>query len=282
MNYMININKLFNTKVLMGLAVAVTFSLFSCSEFDLPEAGSIPDLTPPSASFGAVTSLQLNFANLSSSATDYEWQFGDGNSSTSKDASNIYPDVGEYTVSLTATDKLGATSTSTQIVVVSEPAALTPFIKEAGFEKGSTACGTKADGRDCWRISGGEIYQTSSDAYNSDQSSKFPTSSKRVGYQALTVTPNTDYIISMYYSMKETTDQGIMRLSILGSAIADASEAEAAIIASVDGTVQEGSKTWNKVTLVFNSGDTNTIAVWLDSNMVAEARADQVEIELAN
>ena len=103
-----------------------------------------------------------------------------------------------------------------------------------------------------------------------------------MGYQALTVTPNTDYIISMYYSMKETTDPGIMRLSILGSAIADASEAEAAIIASVDGTVQEGSKTWNKVTLVFNSGDTNTIAVWLDSNMVAEARADQVEIELAN
>ncbi len=285
MNYMININKLFNTKVLMGLAVAVTFSLFSCSEFELPEAGSIPDLTPPSANFGAVTSpdnfLQLNFANLSSSATDYEWQFGDGNSSTSKDASNVYPDIGEYTVTLTATDKLGATNTTSQIVVVSEPAALTPIINEAGFEKGSTACGTKADGRDCWRIEGGEIYQTSSDAYNSDQSSKYPTSSKRVGYQALTVTPNTDYIVSMYYSMKDDNAGGIMRLSILGKAISDASEAEDAIIATIDGTVQEGSKTWNKLTLVFNSGDTNTIAIWLDSNMVAEARADQVEIELA-
>ena len=79
MKYMININKLFNTKVLMSLAVALTLSLSSCSDFELPEAGSIPDLTPPSAAFGAVTSpdnyLQINFPNLSASATDYIWDF---------------------------------------------------------------------------------------------------------------------------------------------------------------------------------------------------------------
>lgn len=259
--------------------------LVSCNELELPEEGSIPDLTPPEAKFGAVTSptdhLTINFANLSTSATDYFWEFGDGNTSTDKDASNTYPDVGEYQVTLTASDKLGAESTTTQIVVVSEPAAIVPIINEAGFEDGSTACGDNADGRDCWRISGGEIHQISSDAYEGDQSAKFPTSSKRVSYQALTVSPNTDYIITMYYSMKDDNPGGVMRLSILGKAIADASEAEDAIIASAEGTTQEGSKVFNKLTLAFNSGDTSTIAIWLDSNMVAEARADDLKIELA-
>jgi len=285
MNQMINIKKLLNTKVLMLAAVAMTFSLFSCSDFELPEAGSLPDLTPPSAKFGAATSpddyLKINFANLSSSATDYQWEFGDGNSSTSKDASNTYPAIGEYTVTLTASDKLGATSTTSQIVVVTEPSAITPIINEPGFEDGSTACGDAADGRDCWRISGGKIHGISGDEYSGEQSAKYDAGDPRVSYQALTVSPNTKYTISLYYSMKETTDQGILRLSILGNAIADADEAEAAIIASVDGTTQEGSKTWNKLTLTFDTGDTNTIAIWIDSNNVAEARADELKIELA-
>ena len=285
MNYMININKLFNTKVLMGLAVAMTFTLFSCSDFELPEAGSLPDLTPPSANFWASTSpdnyLTINFANLSSSATDFQWDFGDGNSATGKDASNTYPDVGEYTVTLIASDKLGATSTTSQIVVVTEPSAITPIINEAGFEDGSTACGDAADGRDCWRISGGKIHGISGDEYAGEQSAKYDAGDPRVSYQALTVSPNTQYTVSLYYSMKETTDQGILRLSILGKGISDASEAADAIIASADGTTQEGSKTWNKLTLTFDTGDTNTIALWIDSNNVAEARADEVKIELA-
>lgn len=281
----ITMKKLFNTRVLMVVAVFAALSLGACSDFELPEAGSQPDLTPPEAKFGAVTSpgdyLTINFANLSSSATDYKWDFGDGNTSTDKDASNTYPSIGEYSVTLTASDKLGVESTTSQMVVVTEPAAITPIINEAGFEDGSTACGTAADGRDCWRISGGTIYGISSDANSGEQSAKFETASRRVGYQALTVTPNTKYTVSMYYSMKETTDQGIMRLSILGSGITDADEAEAAIIATVDGTTQEGSKTWNKLSLTFDTGDTNTIAIWLDSNQVAEARADDVTIELA-
>lgn len=277
--------KLINKRILMVVAVFAAISLGACSDFELPEAGSQPDLTPPEAKFGAVTSpenyLTINFANLSTSATDYMWDFGDGNTSTDKDASNTYPDVGQYSVTLTASDKLGVVSTSSQMVVVTEPSAITPIINEASFEKGSTACGTAADGRDCWRISGGTIHQTSGDAYNSDQSAKYPTSSKRVSYQALTVTPNTKYTVSMYYSMKDDNPGGIMRLSILGSGITDASEAEDAIIATVDGTTQEGSKTWNKLSLTFDTGDTNTIAIWLDSNMVAEARADELTIELA-
>ena len=285
MKYMININKLINTKVLMSLAVALTFSLSSCSDFELPEAGSIPDLTPPSAAFGAVTSpdnyLQINFPNLSASATDYIWDFGDGNGSTDKEPSNVYATVGQYTVTLVASDKLGAVSTSSQIVIVEEPAAITPIINEAGFEDGSTACGTAADGRDCWRISGGKIHGISGDEYSGEQSAKYDAGDPRVSYQALTVTPNTKYTVSLYYSMKETTDQGILRLSILGKAISEASEAADAVIASVDGTTQEGSKTWNKLTLTFDTGDTNTIALWIDSNNVAEARADELKIELA-
>ena len=283
MNY-ITIKKLVNTRILSVVAIVFALMLNGCSETSLPEAGSIPDLTPPQAAFGAVTSpenhLTINFANLSTSATDYEWDFGDGNTSTDKDASNTYPDVGEYTVTLVASDKLGVMSSSTQLVVVTEPEAITPIINEAGFEDGSTACGDGADGRDCWRIDGGEIHQISGDSYEGDQSAKYPTSSKRVSYQALTVSKDTDYVVSMYYSMKDDNPGGIMRLSILGKAISNADDAEENIIATVDGTVQEGSKTWNKLTLTFNSGDSTTIAIWLDSNMVAEARADDLTIKL--
>jgi len=80
--------------------------------------------------------------------------------------------------------------------------------------------------------------------------------------------------------MKDDNAGGIMRLSILGSAISHADDAEDNIIATVDGTVQEGSKTWNKLTLTFNSGDSTTIAIRLDSNMVAEGRADDLTIKL--
>lgn len=283
MNYMININKLLNTKVLMSLAVAMTMSLFSCDELELPEAGSIPDLTPPQANFGAVTSpdnhLQINFANLSTSATDYVWEFGDGNTATSKDASNVYDAIGEYTVTLTATDKLGVESVSSQIVVVTEPAAIIPVILEAGFEDNSLPDGT-GDGRDSWRNDmGGVIQITSSPVYEGEQAAKFPSAGDRVGYQALTVSPNTEYVVTYYYTMKESGD-GNMTVAILGGGITDLDQAEAATLVKEVGTDQTDDGVYTKVDLYFNTGDNTTIAI-LMTNEGVESRVDDVSIALA-
>ena len=283
MNYMINIKKLINTKVLMSLAVAMTFSLSSCSDFELPEAGSLPDLTPPSAAFGAVVSpdnnLKVNFANLSTSATDYVWEFGDGNSSTDKDASNTYPDVGQYTVTLTASDKLGATSTSSQIVVVEEQKAILPVIQESGFEDGTLPDGS-GDGRDSWRNDmGGVIQITSSPVYQGEQAAKFPSAGDRVAYQALTVSANTDYVITYYYTMKESGD-GAMTVAILSGGITDLDQAEAVTIVKEEGKDQADANTYTKVDLRFNTGDTTTIAI-LMTNVGVESRVDEVSIALA-
>ncbi|WKK66445.1 PKD domain-containing protein [Lutimonas zeaxanthinifaciens] len=280
---MIKLKRLINTKVLMGFTMAITFSMFSCSDFELPEAGSIPDLTPPEAKFGAVVSpennLTINFANLSTSATDYMWDFGDGNTSTDVDASNTYADIGQYTVTLTASDKLGATSTTSQIVVVEEQKAILPVIQEPGFEDGTLPDGS-GDGRDSWRNDlGGVIQITSSPVYSGEQAAKFPSAGDRVGYQALTVSANTDYVVTYYYTMKEDGD-GSMTVAILGGGITDLDQAEEATLVKKVGTDQADAGTYVKVDLFFNTGDNTTIAI-LMTNEGVESRVDEVSIALS-
>ena len=62
---------------------------------------------PPVANFAANTTngiwpLIVNFINLSSDATNFAWDFGDGNGSTDSNPTNIYFVAGTYTVGLTA------------------------------------------------------------------------------------------------------------------------------------------------------------------------------------
>ena len=281
---MINLKKLVNTKVLMVAAVAITFSMFSCSDFELPEAGSIPDLTPPSAKFGAVVSpesnLKINFANLSTSATDYQWDFGDGNSSTSKDASNTYAEIGQYTVTLIASDKLGATSTTSQIVVVEEQKAILPIVQEAGFEDGTLPDGS-GDGRDSWRNSdlGGVIQITSSPTNSGSQAAKFPSGGDRAAYQELEVSPNQDYVLEYWYTMK-TSGTGHMTVSVLaGDGFTDPSAAVAATIATYEGTDQSSSNTYVKVEMPFNSGNNTKVSIYM-FNAGVESRVDDVSLRL--
>ncbi len=67
--------------------------------------------------------LGVAFTNLSTGATNYSWDFGDGNSSTNDNPVNVYTNTGTYTVSLTALGD-GATNTLTRtnyIVVTNSP-----------------------------------------------------------------------------------------------------------------------------------------------------------------
>lgn len=52
--------------------------------------------------------LTVNFVNSSSNATSYQWDFGDGKTSTVKDPIHIYTSPGTYSVSLTATNSRGS------------------------------------------------------------------------------------------------------------------------------------------------------------------------------
>ena len=282
----------YNIKEVMSIhwVIALSISLgllTSCEEEVYPEIGSLPDKTPPSASFSATQGVGFDdewrtysFSNQSSSATDFSWDFGDGNSSTDFEPSNVYPGEGTFSVSLTASDKLGVTNTYTEQIVIVEPEAPTavvPPILEAGFEDNSLPDGS-GDGRDSWRLSGAEVIQiTSSPVYNGSQAAKFPSAGDRAGYQALEVTPNSDYTLSYYYTMK-TSGTGNITVWILPGEVTEFSQIDTSeAIASFVGTDQSDANTYVKVDLPFNTGANDKVAI-LITNEGVESRLDDVSI----
>ncbi len=287
------------TMKLYGIALLFIGALafHSCDDLKQYEPlgeNSIADATPPSAGFsytqGAGTDdawKEYTFANGSSSATMYMWDFGNGDTSTDVDGFTIYPDEGTYTVTLTASDDNGATSTFTDTVVVvepEEPAAIIPVIKEFSFEDGSPGsedCGDgNMDGRDCWRNSdlGGVIQITSSPVQNGSQASKYPSAGDRIAYQELTVSPNTDYIITYYYTLK-TNNPGSVTLHMLaGGGYTDYNDAIAGSIASFEGTDQTSSSDYVQVNLPFNTGANNVVSIFI-TNQGEEARVDNITID---
>lgn len=91
-------------------------------------------VNPPVADFiGDPTSgnapLMVNFTDLSTgSITSWDWDFGDGNSSTDQNPTNTYITEGTYTVSLTVTGPDGnSTETKTDYIVVSTDAPIADF-----------------------------------------------------------------------------------------------------------------------------------------------------------
>ena len=81
----------------------------------------------PSASFtSSCTNLACTFTDASTdpdgTVTGWSWNFGDGATSTTRSPSHSYAAGGTYTVSLTATDNLGATGSTSRSVTVTAPA----------------------------------------------------------------------------------------------------------------------------------------------------------------
>ena len=287
-NY-IKIKRPFNNSLLMVMVLIFSISFYSCEDYftyDLPEAGSKPDGNPPAAKFSSTQRdgdafLTYDFANLSDQATDYEWDFGDGNSSTAKDAINAFPEEGTYTITLTASDKLGATSTYSETIEVIEPVApgaKLPAILEPSFEDLSLPDGT-GDGRDSWRSDLGEIMQiTSGPTYDGDQAAKFPSDGSRMAYQELEVSPNTEYILTYYYTMKEGTP-GSITVAMLGGKLVDLADVPSQTLASFEGTDISDSEAYVKVKLPFNSGANETVAIYI-TNEAVECRIDAFSLEL--
>lgn len=283
------INKAFNAGHLKLLFAFFSITaLVGCDyEYELPEAGSIADKTPPSANFSASQSdqdfLEFNFANLSNSATDYMWDFGDGETSTELDPTHTFPAEGTYTVTLTVSDKLGVTDTFTSEILVEEPPtppAITPVIGEPSFEDGSDACGDGQDGRDCWRLSGASIHQiTSSDGRGDTQAAKYPESATnaRQSYQAITVSPNTKYIFTAFYALK--TEGDFIRVSIIDGQLSNYDEFESApLLAQEIGDVAEGKGNYNPIIIEFETGANGEISMLFDSENVDDAYIDDVSI----
>jgi PKD repeat protein len=86
-------------------------ALSSCKE-DPPKADFIYDIDV----------LTVTFTNLSVRANSYEWNFGDGNTSTEENPVHVYTDGGTFTVSLKAKGD-GGTNTYEEDITLTKPAA---------------------------------------------------------------------------------------------------------------------------------------------------------------
>ena len=60
----------------------------------------------------------FNFINTSTNATFYDWDFGNGNTSNQEDPNNTYFANGSYLVSLTVTNDLGCTDSTSEIISI--------------------------------------------------------------------------------------------------------------------------------------------------------------------
>ena len=220
----------FNLKLLNKISVLFCFmfiSLSSCDfEYDIVEAGSQPDLTPPSADFNYSQGQGTNdewktysFGNLSISATDYVWDFGNGNTVTTLDATYTFAGEGSYVITLTASDKLGVTSTvskTIEVVMPIIPTVLPPTIQGAGFEVDSDKTFWQAPFSRVGSSTSVMQTTTSNGYYEGARGGKFPNSEERLGYQELVFTPNTSYVLSYKYRMKNTSaSPGVMNVSIV-------------------------------------------------------------------
>lgn len=262
----------------------------SC-QFEIPEAGSLPDKTPPAADFTITpdpdNALLVQFTNTSVSATDFSWDFGDGNISIDKDPVNLFPAEGTYTVTLTATDKLGATNTLVEDIEVVVPKFYQPIILAPGFEEDPDDAAF--DPRDPWRAPegsrdnrptglGGPFQISSSPVTYGVQAGKLPSDNTRCGYQLVAVEPDTDYNLTFYYTMK-ASPAGTVTVAILGGPVSTPAEVGPATIASTTVSDQTSESDYVKEFLSFNSGSNTAIVIYV-TNTDVEVRIDEFAIEV--
>jgi len=293
------------------LSLVVASLCYSCSDFnkfELPEANSIADETPPTANFsytqGAEDDWQVyTFGNLSDSSVDYAWDFGDGNTSTGKDVQNTYAEEGTYTVTLMASDALGKNDTYSENITVMQPevpAAINPTILNGDFEAG----------QDDWKFSdfsGGTTspFNSSSDGSNlnydgTDNGSKtagakwtsgtsagpYVSASTRYAYQALEVSPNSEYFLEYEYAIKDDGTQAPDGNRIVGSIIdghfADGVDGVASFavgpLVSHVGTEDLGKGNFTTVKEQFTSNASGEIAIFIFGVTDVDAYVDNVKV----
>ena len=223
------------------------------------------------------------FRDSSIGAVELLWEFGDGFQFTGMAASHTYREDGIYTVTLTSTSVTGLQDSKDFDVTISQGFIAT--ISEASFEDNdpsAAACGSGLDGRDCWRNNalGGVIQITSGPTVTGSQAAKLPSDGSRIGYQRITVEPNTIYNVTFNYTMK-TSPEGSLTVSILdGSTLNDISDVAGATIATTTVNDQTDANAYVTETLTFGSGGRSEVAIFFN-NVGVECRIDDFSIEAA-
>ena len=290
---MINLMNTISKKYKVFLYMFMAIAIIGCEdvfEFDLPDSNSMVDNVPPGANFSYASAQEdfrmINFTNLSTESTTFQWDFGSGNTSSEEDPSYTFESgEGTYPVTLTASDALGAESTITiDVIVVEGP--FQPIIVEPGFEDDTLPEGG-GDGRDSWRNNdlGGPIQITGSPVTFGDQGAKLPSDQSRIGYQEIAVEPDSNYDLRFYYTMLDTSSNPSLTVAVLGvtesGSPTTTQEALDATIASVTVNNTDDPDAYIQSTVSFNSGVNNTVAIYFYNGPV-EARLDEFTIEIGS
>jgi PKD repeat protein len=310
---------IFNKTVRLVLCLSVMFFAVSCEEafeYELPEAGSIADLTPPVAAFAyipdAVNYRTINFNNLSTESTNYVWDFGDGNTSTQKDPSFTFvAGEGTYPVTLTALDANNASTAITVDVVVQDVFVPLPVeILNGDFDGGSSD----------WKFStftGGNTnpFNSSSDGSftnydGSDNGAKtkgakwtkstsagvYLSANTRYAYQAILVSPSIPnertvrYILEYEYAIKTPAEQagvaaGGNRIisEVLGAHFADGADAVASEpISQFVASEARGKTTHTTVQQEFIANGTGEMAIMFYAVTDVDVYIDNVKVYAAD
>jgi len=96
--------------------------LFSITLVSLGSCGKEDAQPDPTASFTKSRPMawigeDISFTNTSQNATDYLWNFGDGETSSEENVTYAWSDCGEYIVSLTAKSDGKTSSTSDTVLI---------------------------------------------------------------------------------------------------------------------------------------------------------------------
>ena len=319
MNYKINFTKNIKKVVLLLSVVLLTVSCEDSFKFDLPETGSVVDLTLPTATFlyqpDAEDFRKLEFNNLSTEAISYLWDFGGGDTSTDKDPTYIFlGGEGVYPVSLTAIDgNLASTTVTLDVSVVDKFVPLPVNVINGDFEasregwesdsfSGGTSTSFDASSDGSWTdIEGVEgtsktrgAKWKASTSINADGSRN---AASRFANQPIIVSPTTpdrkvEYIIEYEYSME--TAGGKIIVEILdghfpdGADAFDSSNSASGPLAQNIGTDANGKLNaapgiGTIVRQKFTTNATGEVTIWIyGQTITGNAYVDNVKVYSAN
>ncbi|ADI74590.1 S-layer-related duplication domain protein [Methanohalobium evestigatum Z-7303] len=107
-------------------------------------AGEEPEEDMPTAAFSASpmsgnAPLEVTFTDESENADEYEWDFGNGETSTDANPTTTYEEAGEYTVTLTVSNDAGEDTAEETITVNPEGTPEEPEMPTADFSANTTS-----------------------------------------------------------------------------------------------------------------------------------------------
>lgn len=316
-------NKLNTFKNAISLVLAVLAMTFvvSCEEafeFDLPDTGSVEDLTLPQANFSYAPNPEsfrvLSFSNESNESTNYVWDFGEGvicngvtdcgvqSTTTDIDVAYVRFEAGEgdYEVTLTALDANNASGVLTQIVEVRDVfVPITPIVENGDMEEGftpswkidaftdgtTTTVNTSSDGAPFFYDGTDAPGKTGGMKFASGTSDPTNPGSRRYAYQALnvsgsTVDRNVKYIIEYQYAIKVAATPGSnITVQILDGHFGDGKDALASTpLATSVASELIGKGNFTTVKKEFTSNTSGEIAIWMFGDTDQDAYIDNVKV----